>query len=131
MQDMDLPDNLRSAIIDILSYFTFTGAGSGDQKHPADGILNIQGWNFNNGQDISTALYITEEEKKKYIESQYNKLKISLRSGKGMPGGIKYKEDEKYEKFKDKFATCAEWCYEYPHNGKTKMCGALHMRYIK
>ena len=108
-------------LINVISYFTFDGTGEYDSKCPADSILIVG----NSNDIISTSEFIVCKEdiqQKEYIKSILPKLRICMRSSKGMPGK---KDHEK------KMELCKPWIYEQDDNGKIKLCGSLAIRYIK
>ena len=116
--DMELDENQINTIINIISYFTFEGTGSSESKCPANSVLVV-----GNSYDVlGTSNFKgceTHEMKLDYIKSMLPDLRFSLRSSKGMPTK------------KENIDKCRPWIYEYiDKKGNTKLCGALHIRFI-
>ena len=117
-KNLELTDIEKKCLIKVATYFTFDGTGKCDSKCCADSILVV-----GNSNDVSNTSEFKDcrekELKEKYIESILHKLRISLRSSKGMPT-----KKEQIEK-------CRPWIYEYTDKkGNIRLCGALHIRYI-
>lgn len=110
-------NKLKKTIINVVSYFLFSGTGSCHSKYPVNSILDVYDpkditkWKFYNCD--------TDEKKKEYTQNIYNKLVISLRD-KGMP------------KSTDKIELCKPWIFQQKKEDGTIKCkGSLHIRIKK
>lgn len=111
--DMELDENKKNTLANVISYFTFEGTGSKESKCPANSVLFV-GNSSNVSETCEFTVCETHEMKLDYINKILPRLKLSLRD-KGMPI-----EKEKLEK-------CKPWIYEDDKKGKLK--GALHIRF--
>ena len=110
IKNIDLSEEEKNCIINTVAYFTFDGSGKCKSKYQCNSVLEVNIIN-----DSKTWKFIkcnTIEDKKKYIESIYNRLVISIRD-KGMPKNIP--------------ESCKPWIIEM--NSKKK--GSLHIRLKK
>jgi len=111
-----LNEDIKKNIIEVVKYFMFEGTGSGNSQNPVNSILeiyepnNIEKWKFINCED--------DKNKIDYIESQYDKLILSLRD-KGMP--------------KNNNTICEPWIFYQKKDSKkkSKQKGSLHIRLKK
>jgi hypothetical protein len=97
----------------LLMYFVFCGSGSGDSKVQADSVLLID------GGDLKFVDCYHDVDKKKYIDSLYPKIKMSMRN-KGMPTKPKNMTRASQKKYVTRMELCNPWMYG------TK--GSLHIR---
>ena len=101
-------NSLKEKFLEILSYFVFDGSGKGYSKCKSDAIMTYQ------RDKIIFKKYDNIQNKKKYIESIYDKIVISLRD-KGMPKVI-----NEY---------CKPWVFDdIKPDGSIKHKGSLHIR---
>jgi hypothetical protein len=110
IKNIDLSEEEKNCLINTVAYFTFDGSGKCKSKYQCNSILEVNIIN-----DSKTWKFIkcnTIEDKKKYVESIYNRLVLSIRD-KGMPKNIP--------------ESCKPWIIEM--NSKKK--GSLHIRLKK
>ena len=101
-------NSLKEKFLEILSYFVFDGSGKGYSKCKSDAIMTYQ------RDKIIFKKCDNIQNKKKYIESIYDKIVISLRD-KGMPKVI-----NEY---------CKPWVFDdIKPDGSIKHKGSLHIR---
>lgn len=99
---------IQNQIMNVLTYFVFEGSGKGDSKCKANAIITYH------GETISFITCVTIEEKKKYIETIYDRTILSLRD-KGMPKLIT--------------DCCSKWTFiDIKPDGLVKCKGSLHIR---
>lgn len=112
IKNIDLSEEEKNCLINTVAYFTFDGSGKCKSKYQCNSVLEV---NIINDPHCKTWKFIkcnTIEDKKKYIESIYNRLVLSIRD-KGMPKNIP--------------ESCKPWIIEM--NSKKK--GSLHIRLKK
>lgn len=99
--------SLKEKFLEILSYFVFDGSGRGDSKQKANALIIYHNneINFINCDNL--------QNKKKYIDSIYDKIVLSLRN-KGMPKNIP--------------DYCKPWVFNDIKDGSIKHKGSLHLR---
>ena len=119
---VDDRDAVKKTLIEVTAYFTFDGTGTYESKCPADSVLNIT-----DSKDPSTwkfEICDTPEKKNEYIESKLPRLRVSLRSSKGMPDPTK-------KDYKLKLQACEPWVFivKNQETGVIVYKGALHIRY--
>jgi len=107
INNLNLNDNQKKCIINIIKYFVFEGSGCKKSISPANSILEI--YNIHNINEWKFILCNSDELKNNYINSIYNKLILSIRS-KGMPKKI------------------SDYCKPWLYNNKN---GSLHIRIKK
>lgn len=101
-------NTLKEKFKNVLRYFVFDGTGKGYSKCKANSIIEYE------NDKITFTGCDNEEKQKKYIESIYHKIVVSLRN-KGMP-----KQHRKY---------CEPWIFEHiKSDGSIKQKGSLHIR---
>lgn len=112
LANVDMSDNSKRCIANIVSYFMFDGTGSRKSKYPCNSILEIRDptdtslWKFR--------ICDCAEKKITYVCEIYERLILSMRD-KGMPS--------KHNK------VCEPWVFYQEENDKEK--GSLHIRLKK
>ena len=104
-------------ILEIVRYFTFTGTGNKVSECEADSLLIV----YDSAHIGTKSTFVdcdSKEAKDTYIRKLVPHLRLSIRSGKGMPNPNNLSDIE----------VCHPWYYESGTEG-TK--GALHVRYMK
>jgi hypothetical protein len=114
LKNMNISEEYKKCIINVITYFLFYGTGCGKSKYPSNSILeikepnNIKQWKFYN--------CINNEKKIEYVKNIYDRIILSMRD-KGMPS--------------KKNALCDLWILYQTKKNIIKEKGSLHIRLKK
>lgn len=123
---------LRESMIELISYFMFTGTGRGRSRNPANCLITIS-----DGEYRFEPLG-TKEQQNAYVAANYENFEMSLVSRKGM-NKFRWKDEaekaaESCKVSREKFELIKPWVFETSDGGKKnpdkriKLKGALHIR---